>query len=242
MFKQTRKIASALAMGATLALAGNAAQAAVLYQVDNTTTDIIPGLTGFSTSGAMMSGMSVTAIFSNGTNQTLSWATTGASSGGVTGTGWGLSMAGDSFSAEWLFTIDGQANLGQIVTLRLDGRPGLTVFDRTDPSFGTDGSASGRDFVFVSGFDAVNTDATVTYSNPVAISPNAAVGDLFNIVEVDFRDSEGVLTGPRANFSFRQDTDNDSRFGSTIPEPASLALMGLGLMGLAAVRRRTKHA
>jgi hypothetical protein len=47
-------------------------------------------LTGFATTGAMMDGMKVSAFFSDGTSELVLWADTGASSGGVTGTGWSL--------------------------------------------------------------------------------------------------------------------------------------------------------
>lgn len=209
--------------------AAPSAHALVTYATDSSVIDHIPGLTGFSTTGAMMDGMTVSASFSTGFSQTLSWADTGPDSGGVTGAGWSLSLSGDTFGAPWNFLMS--PNSGQITRLVLNGGTGFTVFDRTRPNTGTPGSAQGLDFVF----DDPTIDALVTYSNPVAIIPNAPRNDLWNIVTVDFG-----TTGPRTGFIFSQDTDNDARITVTVAEPATLGLLGLGLGGVLTMRRPRK--
>ena len=228
---KTLRLAAAIAATACVC----AANAAVIVSKDNTTTTSIPGLTGFATTGAMMDGLRVTATFSNQFSETLAWADTGPTSGGVSGSGWSLTQSGDTFTAPWTFNFTG-TDL-QLVSLVLDasGAGQVTIFDTDLPNQGTPGSAQGNDFTISAGCTGCN--GTAVYSNQIAIGANAALGDIYHTLTVTFTGG----TGPRSQFQFLQDTDNDIRL-TQVPEPSALALVGLALAGVGFMRARRKKA
>jgi hypothetical protein len=201
------------------------------------TTNQTTALTGFSTTGSMMDGMSITAYFSGGSSQTATWATTGVGEGSAVGTGWSLAESGDTFGGLW--TLNTGTNT--MTRLLIDAGPGDTVFDTTaiGDIAGTDGSARGWSFERTSANPGL--DVTATYLDYVALTGFAPVGDLFRYLDLSFQQATGAA-GFSGIMEYISDTDNLKFAGDLrpVPEPATILLLGAGIVGLIGFRRIKK--
>ena len=202
----------------------------VTVNYDAGTTQITTQLTGYGTYGDMMDGMAVTAYFSGGGSQTLSWAGTGAGSGGVFGTAWSLVEVGDTWDLSDIgsWTLSATSN---ITGLFIDAGLGDTVFDTWYGVSGTAGSANGKPFAVRS---SGTGDIVATYIDQVALTGDAPVGDLYRFLDIQFG-------APFADtLKFTADTDNILYAGDIqpIPEPATMLLLGSGLIGLVGFGRK----
>jgi len=264
--------------GVLLLVMSPAAHAVNLHVSDFGGSDpfLISDVSGFLTTGADMAGMQVTVhLFDSNDNpagsETVTWVATGPDSGHAEGAiGWRLSQSGDTFDDGGRWTLENFSPNNYGIT-RIDivgfDDPGVgmaatvgTVFDRTEPFFGTDGSFRGRDFEIAES-EGPWQDIDVRYYGVVESEAHGgpAVRDLFR--EMRFMFGQVVETSPgnapiflpipfrRAGvLEFWQDTDTIGLFNPDfprtdehVPEPTSCALLMLGAAMLGVRRRRSVH-
>lgn len=201
-------------------------------------------LTGYQTFGDNMLGMVVTATIRGpqGELSALSavWGVVDAGYGVEFGDNlfvW-LNPGVDTFGGDWHVTYRSPATAAfTVASLAFNGGPGKTVFDRTNPSFGTDGSYQGRD---MTGFSGYGGDILVQYLNPVGVAGLAPVGDIYRNVLFNFQTNGGLGTG---DYTFQMDADNattDIIPDNPVPEPTTMVLFGSGLLGLVRAARKRR--
>jgi hypothetical protein len=221
---------------AVLFLAASSMQAGVISTAGanvGTPVDVL-GITGFTTLGSGMAGMTVTATFVGGATDSCVWAATSATAGGCSTALFTVSQDGDTFSQPWSFATASQTP--NAINLLFDGvgsgtgtRTGGTVFDRTFG--GATGTAGTSD-----GFDADGTtvggDGVAAYQDVLTILGAATSGDVYARVNIRFADA-GISSA-----TWRMDTDSVGLGDGAVPEPSTWAMLGGALVGMGLWRRR----
>ena len=199
---------------------------------DNGITHETAPLSGFSTEGDDMAGMTVEVTFSDLSRELRVWAATSPGSGGAFGTGWQITQgAGSTWSNPFAFTNTGALS---VTKFTLHGAPANTVFDRSFAGAGTPTSANGRDIFEFGSSITLSQDVTATYFDQVQLPGETPVGDLFAGLEVRFAD--GLSNGQ----AFRFITDTDTGGSNLIvPEPSGVTAVCLSL-GAILHRRRNR--
>lgn len=216
-------------------LASSAQGQSIATQYETGTAYTTTSLTGFSTSGAAMAGMLVTARFASGDVFQGTWGNLGTQVyGGASFSAYGVSglwgslafpTAGDSNDNFWFLRL-ASGDYGALLELTLNGAPGRTLFDCRFTTSGCDNFAGtlvngtpGSSGAIAAQVATTNqflaqigshnlfdaSDVLGVYSNSVSLTGNPPVGDLFEQFSLRF---DGGMTVDQGLFLFAVDTDN----------------------------------
>jgi hypothetical protein len=160
---------------------------------DNSTPVVVDGISEFQTDFNTVGGMKVSWTLTGGSGSAVWGDISGVS--GIAGA-WGVwstdfklwgNGTSDTFNDNaWNFW-------GKNVTsFTLEALLGNGVFDivSTHPTNSTENSATGKVF----NWDGSGPDSRVTYSNPIAVAPDAFVGDLYGTLKVEFGEYDEIRT------------------------------------------------
>ncbi|MEI2720230.1 MAG: PEP-CTERM sorting domain-containing protein [Gemmatimonadales bacterium] len=154
---------------------------------DNSSPVVVTSISEYQTDFNTVGGMKVSWTLSGGGGSNAIWGNIAATSG-ISGA-WGIwtnnlkiwgTGSTDTFGDNvWNFWGNG------ITSVTMEALFGNGVFDvlTCDNSpCSTENSASGKQF----NWSGTGPDSRVTYSNPIAVSPNAFVGDLYGTLKIEF--------------------------------------------------------
>ncbi|WP_300035971.1 hypothetical protein [uncultured Roseobacter sp.] len=223
-----------------IALSGFAQAATVDITRTDGTLQSTTGLTGYTTGGADMDGMVVTAGFRSGATRRAVFATTGTRAGAAKGEGFALGFSGlSTFSAPFELSV----SRGVLTSLRIDALAGDTVFDTASGNTGTPGSANGTGFRLRG---TVDGPVSVLFTDILALENETPAGDLYGTLRIGFERLAGGGLQSGSTFSFVQDTDNlttpAAPVVTSVPLPSGMPLVLSGLVALGYLRHRRTRA
>lgn len=227
---------------AALSLCAVADRAVALPITTGTTSGQVfstTSITSADATGSSMLGMSVTAIFGNGSASVMTWSDLGSGVFGVSNNDWSLTINPNTstFNSIWTLDVGADSNFS-ITELTISGLGGNTVFDIFPSPETTDGSALGKPINVGTSTNLNLSLVSAMYSNAVAINGQAPLGDLYESLTITFGNQGGFGSGD--TFRFQTDTDNVDTRLNPVPEPATMLLFGTGIIGLAAFRRNRR--
>lgn len=179
------RLNSLYALAATAALVSPASAQTIIK--DNTSPVSVTSISDYTTEFDKIGGMKVSWTLSPSGGSSAIWGDISAASG-ISGA-WGIwtnnlkiwgASSTDTFGDDvWNFWGNGVASVTMEALL---GNGVFDVLTCSNSPCSTENSASGKEF----NWKGTGPDSRVTYSNPIAVSPNAFIADLYGTLKIEF--------------------------------------------------------